>query len=78
MLVSQYGPNEATTRDHDRAAVLVGYTLLGAAMNGFLPGALVISGHMSALRSKSTEPVADLTAPRRARSAHQTLPAVPG
>jgi hypothetical protein len=29
--------NGVTTRDSDRAAVLVGYTLLGAAINGFVP-----------------------------------------
>jgi len=27
-----------TARDADRAAVLVAYTLLGAAINGFVPG----------------------------------------
>ncbi len=39
VVLPQPGPNESTTRDPDRAAVLVRYTLLGAAINGFLPGA---------------------------------------
>jgi hypothetical protein len=39
--VPESGPNDSPTRDHDRAVVLVGYTLLGAAMNGFFPEAPV-------------------------------------
>ena len=37
VVLPQPGPNDSTTRDPDRAAVLVRYTLLGAVINGFLP-----------------------------------------
>ena len=39
VLVPKPGPDGWITRDPDRAAVLVAYTLLGAAINGFAPGA---------------------------------------
>ncbi len=35
VLVPKPGPDGWTTHDPDRAAVLVAYTLLGAAINGF-------------------------------------------
>jgi hypothetical protein len=35
VIVPTTGPNDSTARDPDRAAVLVAYTLLGAAINGF-------------------------------------------
>jgi hypothetical protein len=42
VLVPKPGPAGRTTRDPDRAAVLVAYTLLGAAINGFAPEAQVV------------------------------------
>ncbi len=42
VLVPKPGPDARTTRDPDRAAVLVAYTLLGAAINGFAPEAPVV------------------------------------
>ena len=42
VLVPKPGPAGWTTRDPNRAAVLVAYTLLGAAINGFAPEAQVV------------------------------------
>lgn len=39
----QPGAADLATRDSDRAAVLVRYTLLGAAINGFFPEAAVVT-----------------------------------
>ena len=36
VFVPQPEAHDLTTRDPDRVAVLVGYTLLGAAINGFM------------------------------------------
>jgi hypothetical protein len=42
--VSELDKDFRTTRDADRAAVLVAYTLLGAAINGFAPVGPIVLG----------------------------------